>query len=80
MMTSRPPLAGSQRDTCVAQGLELWCDAAQGWGQTPGVTQWCLLNCRENACDSTQCTCECVNELEFRARYNQLERSLSAVG
>ncbi|XP_045184117.2 uncharacterized protein LOC123542365 [Mercenaria mercenaria] len=64
----RPPT----QDECLAQRMELWCDPQKPWDGTPGLSRWCLLNCRADNCDNQRCACACMDELLFKAKYEQL--------
>ncbi|KAL4216780.1 hypothetical protein ACF0H5_024503 [Mactra antiquata] len=57
---------------CLSLNLELWCDPQPPWDGTPGVSRWCLLNCRADNCDNQRCACSCIEEILFTAKYDQL--------
>ena len=64
---------GATTKECLSKGLEIWCDPVTPWGPTPGVTKWCLLNCRDkNNCDRNRCACTCVEEKLFRQKFEKL--------
>ena len=64
---------GATTKECLSKGLEIWCDPVTPWGPTPGVTKWCLLNCRDkNNCDRNRCACTCVGEKIFRQKFEKL--------
>ena len=64
---------GATSQECFAQGKEIWCDPVGIWDNTPGVTKWCLLNCRDkNNCDRKRCACACIEEKVFRVKYEKL--------
>lgn len=57
---------------CLTLNLELWCDPQPQWDGTPGVSRWCLLNCRADNCDNQRCACSCIEEILFTAKFDQL--------
>ena len=64
---------GATTKECLAKGLEIWCDPVGVWDNTPGVTKWCLLNCRDkNNCDRKRCACTCIEEKLFRIKFEKL--------
>ena len=64
---------GATAKECYAQGREIWCDPVGVWDNTPGVTKWCLLNCRDkNNCDRSICACSCIDEKTFRIKFEKL--------
>ena len=64
---------GATTKECLSRGLEIWCDPVTPWEPTPGVTKWCLLNCRDkNNCDRKRCSCVCVEEKVFRVKFEKL--------
>ena len=63
---------------CLAQGRELWCDPLGIWENTPGITRWCLTNCRSlnpNVCDENRCECKCVDPETYRRNFINLTGS-----
>ena len=64
---------GATTKECLSKGLEIWCDPVTPWEPTPGVTKWCLLNCRDkNNCDRQRCSCICIEEKLFRLKFEKL--------
>lgn len=65
--------AGATTKECLSKGLEIWCEPVGVWESTPGVTKWCLLNCRDkNNCDRRRCACICIEEKAFRLKFEKL--------